>query len=354
MTARSRRALWVALSLLVIGPAPALAARPSQKKAIWGPLQINGRSAFPTYRDLGVGVLQQHLNWNDVAARRPKTADNPGDPAYHWPAALDPAVKEGARYGVRLSLLVSGTPPWANGGRDARWRPTKTADFANFMTAAAKRYPGVHLWMIWGEPDKGVNFQPSGSKAPRAYAPLLDAAYGALKRVSRRNLVIGGNSWTVGTPVVRTWIHGLRLPSGKPPRMDLYGHNPYTVRRPKLSSPPLSNGKADFSDLDTLVKWIDRDLGRTPSGKPIRVFISELSFPTGHANNIFNFHVSERVQSEWLTDALRITRNWSRIYTFGYFTLVDQPANSAGDQAETGLIRRDGSRKPAYYAYRRG
>lgn len=40
--------------------------------------------------------------------------------------------------------------------------------------------------MIWGEPNRSDRFQPEGNPtAARAYAPLLDAAYVALKRVSR-------------------------------------------------------------------------------------------------------------------------------------------------------------------------
>ena len=36
-------------------------------------------------------------------------------------------------------------------------------------------------------------------RSPRRYGPrILDAAYAALKRVNRRDLVIGGNTWTGG------------------------------------------------------------------------------------------------------------------------------------------------------------
>ena len=34
--------------------------------------------------------------------------------------------------------------PWLELGAEA------PADFADFATAAARRYPQVHLWMIWG------------------------------------------------------------------------------------------------------------------------------------------------------------------------------------------------------------
>ena len=39
---------------------------------------------------------------------------------------------------------------------------------------------------------------------PRSYAKLLDAAYGALKSVSPRNIVIGGMTYTGGPAVSAT------------------------------------------------------------------------------------------------------------------------------------------------------
>jgi hypothetical protein len=131
--------------------------------------------------------------------------------------------------------------------------------------------------------------------------------------------------------------------------MDLYGHNPFSVRAPRLSGRPLGNGYADFADLDTLAGWLDRAFGRR-----LNLFLSEYSLPTGHANHEFNFHVSERTQAQWLRTALRETRRWSRIYSLGYLGLYDDPLRPDGLQVERGLLRRDGSRKPAYAVYRDG
>ena len=133
----------VLASTLVLGltmPAPA-AARVTHRKAIWGPLEYGGHSAFPTYAHLGAGIFQWRLDWNGVALQRPAHPRDPADPAYRWPVAIDPAVAESRRYGIAVSLAVVGTPVWANGGRDARWAPNRPADYADFVYAAAKRYP---------------------------------------------------------------------------------------------------------------------------------------------------------------------------------------------------------------------
>ena len=217
---RSRLGQHLVLGLTM----PAPAARPvTHRKAIWGPLEYGGHSAFPTYAHLGAGIFQWRLDWNGVALQRPAHPRDPADPAYRWPVAIDPAVAESRRYGIAVSLAVVGTPVWANGGRDARWAPNRPADYADFVYAAAKRYPGVRYWMVWMEPTKSTNFQPltpdgggrlsrAGRRGPRTYARMLDAAYGALKKLNRHNKVIGGNTFTTGTISPRNWMRAMQTP----------------------------------------------------------------------------------------------------------------------------------------------
>jgi hypothetical protein len=356
-------ALLAVLLLAFAGPADAA---PSRKKAIWGPATVDGKSQFPIYRDLGVGIWQNRINWWAVAPTRPENPRDPADPAYQWPAGLDDAIAEGKRSGIRTSLVITDAPGWANGGRTPNWAPKKASDFADFAHAASRRYPSVHLWMIWSEPTRRVNFKPlmlekrdrpltkRMKKGPHTYARILDAAYGALKQRSRRNLVIGGNSFTTGDVSSRNWIINLKLPNGKPPRMDMYGHNPFSSRRPLLNRPPLGHGFADFSDLDLLGRWVDRHLARPRGKRHLKFFLSELFWPTDHENHEFNFWVTRRTAASWLTDALRISRRWSRIYTLGWYALYDDPPNGRGDEVNRGLLTYKGKKKPAYRAYKRG
>ena len=73
-------------ALIVLGLALALAtpahATPSRKKAIWGPVTVNGVSQFPIYKDLRAGIYEALLPWNEVATRQPLDARNAADPAY--------------------------------------------------------------------------------------------------------------------------------------------------------------------------------------------------------------------------------------------------------------------------------
>ncbi|MFL5829658.1 MAG: hypothetical protein ACJ76X_07060 [Solirubrobacteraceae bacterium] len=343
---------WLALAALLLACAPAGASAFS--KAIWGPLERGGVSQFPMYKSLGVSIYEADLWWSNVATRRPVNPTDPNDPAYHWPDDLGRAMAAANRFHIRVLLQVIQAPGWANGGRSTNWAPTHVGDYAAFVTAAARRYPGVHLWMIWGEPTRRQNFQPltpappqgklnaAQQLAPHTYARILDSAYVALKRVSPRNLVIGGCTYTAGEIRTEQWIRNLRLPSGRVPRMDIYAHNPFSWQAPNFSRPPSPNGTVQFSDLPRLATWIDRYLHR-----PLPIFLSEWTIPTRHDGQ-FNFWVDPPVAAQWITRALAMARSWRRIYGLGWINVYDTPPVSYG-----GLLTAGGDRKPSFYAFAR-
>jgi hypothetical protein len=325
-------------------------------KAIWGQVYRDGVNQFPIYRQLGVSIFEVDLYWNQAAPTRPHDPTDPADPAYRWPAEIQQAITQARRFHMRVLVQIINAPRWANGGHAANYAPRRPVDFAAFATAAARRYRSVHLWMIWGEPTRAPNFEPlvpapsvqrrldhAQQAAPHLYARILDAAYGALKKVSPHNLVIGGCTYTLGAIDTQQWIENLRLPDGRPPRMDMYAHNPFTAETPSFTAPPSPFGEVQFSDLHELAGWIDRYLHpRLP------IFLSEFTIPTA-PDQEFNFYVSPSTAAEWITDALRLARRWTRIYALGYINVYDDPPITYG-----GLLSQNGVRKPGFEAFARG
>jgi hypothetical protein len=329
-------------------------------KSIWGPVRLpDGSSAFPVYDDLGVRVLQLKLNWATVAPERPADPRDPRDPAYRWPADVDEAVRLAPRHRIRLMLQVLQSPGWANGGRPPEWAPSDGA-YASFLVAASRRYPSIRHWMIWGEPNRVGNFQPlpeDSPVGPRRYATLLAAAYRALKRQGRGNRVIGGMSLSFGDVLARDYLRWMRLPSGRPPPLDLWGHNPFSPRFPDLSLGPYPGAPRgiDFGELDVL----HRQLARTYRGRHRqfrrqgpRLWLSEYTIPSDGPNRIFPYHVSRRLQARYLTEAYRVARGTPFIAGLGWIGLLDEPA-SIPYHGTIGLMTHEGERKPAYRAYRR-
>ncbi len=354
-----RYALSMAVALISLSLATSSPARASATKAIWGPAIHDGASLFPTYRDLGVKIYEDHLYWYLTAPHRPRNPRNPNDPAYIWPAEVTRAVAEAKRYHMQVALQIIGAPEWANGGKPWNWAPENPQDFAGFAIAAAKRYPSVHMWMIWGEPSRQHNFEPltpaprfahldaAEQVAPHLYARILDAAYGALKGVSRANIVIGGMTYTTGNISTQQWIENMRLPDGRPPRLDMYGQNPFSFREPNLSNPPSPEQSIDFSDLPRLAQLVDRYLGRPGNPHP-KLFLSEWTIPTG-VDDEFDFYVNPSLQAKWITAGLRIASSWPRIYAVGWIHLYDNPPETSG-----GLLYANGAKKPGYYAWKAG
>lgn len=318
------------------------------EKVIWGPLTLpGGASAFPTYRDLGLDTLQLVLDWHAVAPRRPANPHSPGDPAYRWAAEIDRAVSAGAANGVRIALQVQNSPGWSNGGRSQIHAPN-AADFAAFVAAASRRYPAVRRWMIWGEPNRDDRFQPNAEGSavgPRAYAPILDAAYVALKTVSPQNIVIGGMTWTGGTVKPAPFLQMMRLPNGRPPRLDWFGHNPFPFRFPNIRELPVGGGWRDISDMDTFTDELRRTYG--PNA---RFWLSEFTVLSDKPSGEFMSFVTRAAQAQWLAAGFKIADDLPSIAGLAWFTLLDEAERVGG--SNTGLLTAGGARKPAYEAFR--
>jgi hypothetical protein len=334
-------------------------AKQTLKKAMWGETEFpNGKSLFPTYADLGVGIYQSQVHWDQIAAKKPKDPTDPQDPAYIWPGGLEQTIKTAERNGITTMLMPIGTPPWANGGRPMIWTPTKPSDFADFTTALAKRYPSVHLWMIWGEPNRAPNYQPltpavdrvgplnkAQQVAPRNYAELVDAAYGALKEASPENKVIGGNTFTSAGPDAiypYQWLKYMTLPDGSRPRMDMWGHNPYGFREPSLDHPSNRPSTVSWGDLEHLTEELDKAF----PGPPLKLYLSEWGVPIGFKDKDLLYEEDEETGEEWIHAAYEIARDWDRIYTLGWVHPLDT------DRSSQGLMDPEGNKKPSYEFYK--
>jgi hypothetical protein len=331
-------------------------------KAIWGPYELPAGNAacpsptrpcspFPTYRTLGVDVIQFQVHWDEVAPTRPTHPRDPNDPAYHW-ETVDAFVDQASAYGISPAALIQRAPGWANGGRPPIWAPSDPKQFADFAFALSRRHPSIHRWMIWGEPSRAENFLPMKPDQPRGariYAALLDRAYVALKEANPRNIVIGGMTLNGGTLMPPQFIKWMKLSNGRPPRMDLWGHNPFDARFPRLHDGPLGRYRG-FNDIDTLFAEI-KAAYRAGRRKVPRLWLSEWTIVSDRPLSLFSgFFVSRREQAIRLKAAYQIAGHAGYVAGLGWFTLLDQTVGEGG--AGWGLMQADGIPKPAFDAYK--
>ena len=87
---------------------------------------------------------------------------------------------------IAALVTIWGAPPWANGDRPPNRLPGY--GLGNFAYAASKRWPWVHLWTIWNEPNTLVFSNPV---SPLLYTRrLLNPAYALLHRANRANRLL--------------------------------------------------------------------------------------------------------------------------------------------------------------------
>src|SRR5262245_62712103 len=126
----------------------------------------------------------------------PENTKDPDDPGYEWPPDLDEAQDEAGKYHIQIAFTLE----HAN---------------ADFATAAARRYPKVHLWQV-------------GKTS--SYASTLGKVYTALKARSKQNKVIANPGST-------------KAPKAK---FDMFGYTPAAKKK--------------LPDLDKLHKAVKSDL----------------------------------------------------------------------------------------------
>ena len=112
-------------------------------------------------------------------------------------------------------------------------------------------------------------------------------------------------SFTAGDVTPKDWIRWMRLPNGKPPRLDMYGHNAFSTRIPRLRDKPFTNGNYDFSDLDTMESQLHKIYGHAYPSKfrkrGPRIWVSEFTIQADHGSQDFNFFVSKANQGRWIS-----------------------------------------------------
>ncbi len=140
----------------------------------------------------GATIMRLLVQWNLAAPTRPSSPANPFDPAYKFDD-IDEALRSAQETDMEVMLTISGTPRWANGGRNPNVIPRRMADFTAFARAIATRYSGrfngypfVRFYSVWNEPNLNLFLTPQfncagKSVAPANYAKLYAAAYAGIK-----------------------------------------------------------------------------------------------------------------------------------------------------------------------------
>jgi hypothetical protein len=133
---------------------------------------------------LGVDIVKVRVRWRDIAPSRP--SGDPADPASYGASWVPyEAIVGGAQArGMDVLFQLGGTAPeWATAGKGPVNRPSAGA-FGKFTEAVGRRFPQVHKFSVWNEPNLVSWLAPQVKggvpQSPRIYRGLLNAANAAL------------------------------------------------------------------------------------------------------------------------------------------------------------------------------
>lgn len=300
-----------------------------------------------TQRASGVQLLRQKFDWAIIESS-PRRYD------LGW---YDGFVLAAASHGIRVLPVLFNAPSfYARRRGNAFCPPRRTARMARFARALVRRYgprgslwrqnPGVRKlpirsWQIWNEPNLRVYW--CGRPRARAYARMLRIVGKSIRRVHRRAEIVTAGlpaSELKGTVPLPRYIRQLYRAGAKrwftTLAINSYARNQRDLGRLLGGTRRLMNG------------WGDR----------AKIWVTELGW--GDHGPRHRFVVGSRGQARRITRSfayLRRHRGGLRLRGVVYYSWRDSrpypPQYKDMWGLHTGLLRLDGSPKPAYRAFRR-
>jgi hypothetical protein len=363
---------------------------------------------------LGADRVRLTAGWSAIAPapREKKIPGAPFDasdsktyPKNSW-TSLDTAVKAAtdADIGVQIDLAFwaprwAVSKPSANKARQ-RYGPDPAA-FADFATAAARRYsgafpdpadpqkdlPAVHMWTTWNEPNHASFLAPQWIRdangwrpeSPHIYRSMHNAAYAAIKRVAPNveTVLVGGTASTGssvpgkgGVPplefaramaCVDDKLEPLKIPECKdfkPIRADGWAHHPYSrTVTPGTSDPDVDD--APIADVSRLGALLDTLAKRNRFASRLPIYDTEYGYETKQDDPFSPFDRTQQAQFMGWSTYLAWSDPDTRM--FAQFLLRDIDPRESGHKRnsrsyyrdwQTGLYTFDGTPKPAAQAFK--
>jgi hypothetical protein len=304
-------------------------------------------------RALGAKWVRFDLNWSDIGWR--------GAGTYNW-TEHDRVVHAVTAHGLLPLAILDYTPAWARLPECAKaptCRPRSPALFGAFAAAAATRYAplGVHTWEVWNEPNIEEFYAPKPDAT--SYTALLKAAYSAVKKVDKSAVVLTGGTSPCDTAADGALVNAVDFltqiyAAGAKGYFDAAAHHPYTFPYTPNNAWP-GNAWSDLASLHAIM--VSKGDGQK------RVWATEYGAPTGGPGTAVtsgaagdyaaSSYVSEALQASTVTLALSRYRTYSWAGPLFWYTYQDDGTSTTSIENFFGLLRANGSHKPAYDAFRK-
>lgn len=346
-------------------------------------------------KSLGATTIHSLVFWNRIAPD-PNSRTRPAgfdatNPAAYPPGVWDPydaLVSEAQARGLEIIFSPVQGPTWADTCHkrsEAHHCSPSAKEYGQFAQALGKRYPTVHRWSAWNEPNQSHWLYPQRTRKHGRIVPSAAIVYRNLFRAMTDGLTAAGHGrdqFLLGetAPLGRTTgslptrflsptelfqgvfclnsrgrkVRGRTAKdwgcSGKYRKLAATGisHHPYN--RGGSQPPtrrPTGPGEITIANLSRLSRVINQGAraGRIRGGLPF--YFTEFGFQTNPPDRVFGIPLSR--QAVYINQSDYIAYRNSRVRAVSQYELFDDPVMSSFN---TGLLRTSGKKKPSYNAYR--
>jgi hypothetical protein len=313
----------------------------------------NRRARVEAAAQDGSTIMRLLVQWNLAAPQRPANPSDPFDPVYVLDD-VDEAVRAAQDSDQEVMLTISGTPRWANGGRNPNVMPRRLSDLTAFARALASRYSGrfpgypfVRFWSVWNEPNLQLFLAPQfdahgRSVAPRNYARLYAAAYSGIKAGNPLAQVAIGETSARGSdrPAGLRPTHSpgkfaeLVAKANPSLKFDAWSHHPYPFNPNSRPNQIVKWPNVSLMSLprfeESLKTWFKR--------KTVPIWITEYGHQTRPPDS---FGIPFSTQAAYIRQSIAIAKSFPFVTMFIWFVYQDDQ----GQPWESGLYNYSGAPK---------
>lgn len=285
----------------------------------------------------GARWLRVDLDWSVL---------EPQDGRFDWTAA-DRVVGQARARGLSVLALPTYTPEWARpAGTGSHHAPDDPARFAAFVAAAAERFvpQGVLHYEVWNEPNLPQFWEPRAD--PAAYVTLLRLTAERVRAVAPQAVLLSGglapaaDDEVRGSVDPRTFVQRMYA-LGAAAWFDALAIHPYGF--PALPSEP-----AGGFNLWQQLPQVRRTMEAAGDGGT-QVWLTEVGAPTYGGPG----GVSQDRQAEVVRQAVRLSAALPWAGPVFLYALRDTGSDPDDREDHFGLLREDGTPKPAYAVLQR-
>jgi hypothetical protein len=294
------------------------------------PANPRRRADYAALRAMNATWVRADIDWRAVE-------ESPG----HWDfSRYDAVVADATAEGLRYLAILHAAPAWANGAAGAYAPPRDPGRLSEYCRRTAQRYipRGVLDYEIGNE----VNMPHPGSVRPTGAAyvrhllqPCAAGVRAAARELGARvNLVLGSVVPGPGGPADPLRFLGDVYATGAAPLFDVVSVHPYT--RPL--APAASDHLGRFVDQVYQVMWAHGDGAKT-------IWATEFGYPTAGPHSTSEQRLAANVDAAvdlWYEHPFAGPLFW--------YSARDTGTDPGDDEQNFGLLRHDGSAKPAYAA----